>query len=213
MRRKSRICLKFCPLAIDIQHIGSTSVEGLDAKPIIDIAVGLKKLSDFEKIRYFFKRLLQYSIKIDNDPGELLARKGPDNNRTHFIQVMKYKDQRMNDSLKFRDILRSHSQLSCAESYFINIKVNIHCRSNIGKVLIHRTSYPSASSFFFSSIILSSRSTSSATFHLSRHLKSYAPSGDLYFMMVILFRLLDSCFLCSVIFRLCSSQIVSYLTA
>lgn len=32
----------FGEIAICIEHIGSTSVEGLSAKPIIDIAVGLK---------------------------------------------------------------------------------------------------------------------------------------------------------------------------
>lgn len=101
----------FGPLAIDIQHIGSTSVQDLDAKPIIDIAVGLEDLSDFEKVRQIFYQLPQYSIKVDNDPGEILIRKGPENNRTHFVHVMKYGDQRMNDSLKFRDILQHNSQL------------------------------------------------------------------------------------------------------
>jgi GrpB-like predicted nucleotidyltransferase (UPF0157 family) len=35
---------------IDIQHVGSTSIEGLDAKPIIDIAVGVESL---DKVCYF----------------------------------------------------------------------------------------------------------------------------------------------------------------
>lgn len=101
----------FGPLALDIQHIGSTSVNQLDAKPIIDIAVGLENLSEFEKVRKAFDQLSQYSIKADNDSGEILIRKGPESNRTHFIHVMKYKDQRMNDSLKFRNILRLSPQI------------------------------------------------------------------------------------------------------
>ncbi len=32
---------------IAIEHIGSTSIEGLAAKPIIDILVGIKNLEDF----------------------------------------------------------------------------------------------------------------------------------------------------------------------
>lgn len=42
-------CLKnvFGSYAIDIQHIGSTSIIGIKAKPIIDIAVGV---ASFEKL-------------------------------------------------------------------------------------------------------------------------------------------------------------------
>ncbi len=101
----------FGSLALDIQHIGSTSVDQLDAKPIIDIAVGLKNLSDFEKVRQVFLHLPEYSVKTDNEPGEILARKGPEDNRTHFIHIMNYDGQRMNDSLKFRNILRRDPQI------------------------------------------------------------------------------------------------------
>lgn len=39
-------------LAISIEHVGSTSVQGLSAKPIIDIDVVIKDLQRFE--RYYF---------------------------------------------------------------------------------------------------------------------------------------------------------------
>lgn len=97
--------------AIDIQHIGSTSVYQLDAKPIIDITVSLKDLADFEKVRHAFEENPNYSIKCDNEPGEILIRKGPENNRTHFIHVMEQGSQRLNDSIKFRDALRHSGQL------------------------------------------------------------------------------------------------------
>lgn len=45
----------FQDVALTIEHIGSTSVEGLSAKPIIDIAVGVKNLSDFEKVKQILK--------------------------------------------------------------------------------------------------------------------------------------------------------------
>lgn len=34
----------------DIQHIGSTSVEGLSAKPVIDIMIGVNSEKDLDKI-------------------------------------------------------------------------------------------------------------------------------------------------------------------
>ncbi len=101
----------FGSFALDIQHIGSTSVDQLDAKPIIDIAVGLENLTDFEKVRRFFDESSDYSVKEDNDPGEILIRKGPEVNRTHFIHVMEHQGQRMNNDIKFRDTLRDDPQL------------------------------------------------------------------------------------------------------
>lgn len=108
---KQNLLRIFGSLALDIQHIGSTSINQLDAKPIIDIAVGLDSLADFEEVRQAFENSLVYSIKEDNVLGEILIRKGPESDRTHFIHVMKYKGQRMEDSLKFRDILRSNPQI------------------------------------------------------------------------------------------------------
>ena len=87
----------FGELALDIQHIGSTSVEGLDAKPIVDIAIGLNDLSDFEKVRQKFESLV----------GEILVRKGTEENRTHFIHIMKQNSKEMCEVIKFRDILRT----------------------------------------------------------------------------------------------------------
>ncbi len=98
----------FGELALDIQHIGSTSVEGLDAKPIVDIAIGLNDLSDFEKVRQKFESLVDYSVKVeDNNPGEILIRKGTEENRTHFIHIMKQNSKEMCEVIKFRNILRT----------------------------------------------------------------------------------------------------------
>lgn len=108
---KQRLLNIFGSLALDIQHIGSTSIDQLDAKPIIDIAVGLKNLSDFEKVWQAFDQLPQYSIKTNNEPSEILLRKGAEDNRTHFIHIMEQGGQRMKDSLKFRDILRHNPLL------------------------------------------------------------------------------------------------------
>ena len=38
----------FSPLVVSIEHIGSTSVEGLAAKPVIDVLLGAQSLADIE---------------------------------------------------------------------------------------------------------------------------------------------------------------------
>ena len=97
-------------IALSIEHVGSTAIEGLSAKPIIDIAVGVEKLSDFEKVRHKFLNHAQYSIKNPSSPGEVLVRKVPEENRTHFIHVMEINSERYIDTLKFRDYIINNKE-------------------------------------------------------------------------------------------------------
>lgn len=100
----------FGKVALSIQHVGSTSVEGLSAKPIIDIAVGLENLADFELVRERFSQLSVYSIKKENAPGEILIRKGPEEDRAAFIHVMERNGDRMQQTIRFWDILNNDSK-------------------------------------------------------------------------------------------------------
>ena len=104
----------FGNIAKDIQHIGSTSVRGLSSKPIIDIAVGVSSLSDFSAVKQKFLDTPEYSIKEDGDPIEILIRKHSTENHdeiTHFIHVMEITGNRYNDSILFRDTLRSNPKM------------------------------------------------------------------------------------------------------
>ena len=108
-KEKENLTKIFGNLAIEIEHIGSTSVKGLSAKPIIDIAVALNKLEDFEKVKERFQKE-PYSIKEDSDDGEILVRKGSEENRTHFIHVMEICSKRYKDTIAFRNYLRKHEE-------------------------------------------------------------------------------------------------------
>lgn len=100
----------FKKLAIEIEHIGSTSVEGLSAKPIIDIAVAVEKLKDFEEVKEYFQKE-PYSVKEDSVIDEILVRKGPEDNRTHFIHIMEINSDRYKNTIIFRDYLRKHANV------------------------------------------------------------------------------------------------------
>ena len=103
----------FGEVALEIEHIGSTSVRGLSAKPIIDIAVAVNSLRDFATVRPKFDELKQYSIKEDSTPGEILVRKHGENpdEVTHFIHVMEKEGPRYQDAILFRDTLRDNMRL------------------------------------------------------------------------------------------------------
>jgi len=100
----------FNNLAINIEHIGSTSVEGLSSKPIIDIAVTLNKLDDFDKVKEYFEKE-PYSVKEDCVSDEILIRKGSEDNRTHFIHVMEKTSPRYKNTILFRDYLRNNKEV------------------------------------------------------------------------------------------------------
>jgi GrpB-like predicted nucleotidyltransferase (UPF0157 family) len=94
----------------DIEHIGSTSVPGLGAKPIIDIMIGLHRLDDaveciprLEAIGH--KYVPEFEAFV---PDRRFFRKGPDEARTHHIHMVERASEFWNDRILFRDYMRSH---------------------------------------------------------------------------------------------------------
>ena len=91
-------------------HIGSTSVPGLAAKPILDILPVVKSLekvdeaaAEFEKIGYEY--LGEFGIQ-----GRRYLRKGGEE-RTHQIHMFQVDDMKnIERHLAFRDYLRSHAR-------------------------------------------------------------------------------------------------------
>lgn len=104
----------FGDVAKSIEHMGSTSIIGLSAKPIIDIAVGVDDLKDIGKVQEEILKFSHYTIKEDNAVGEILMRRGSPlqageiipGHITHFIHVMEINGRKYKDTFAFRDYLR-----------------------------------------------------------------------------------------------------------
>ncbi len=106
--------------ALRIEHVGSTSIEGLPAKPILDVAVGVK---DVEALRAIVPVMEQagYDVKEQiEDKDEVLAHRGPATNRTHHIHVMVNDSDRCISQILFRDYLRLHPE---AKEEYKNLKL------------------------------------------------------------------------------------------
>lgn len=107
-KEKKLLKKKLGNLAIDIQHIGSTSISRIPAKPIIDIAVGVRSLKDVKK----FPKLLKSSgYKLIEEAGtsyRIFFSKGAEMKRTHHLHVMKYNGRVWKKDILFRDYLRNH---------------------------------------------------------------------------------------------------------
>jgi len=108
-RREEELLLKLMgQTALDIRHIGSTSIVGMPAKPIVDILVGLETLSLLEP---FVENLNQIGYQDRGDGGEPGRRyfvKGPEEKRTHHLNFCELNGIFWTRHIVFRDYLEMH---------------------------------------------------------------------------------------------------------
>lgn len=96
--------------AIEIHHVGSTSIPGLMAKPIIDIAVGVK---DEQTQKLLIPILSNYGYDMKDsikEKGEVLARKGPPELRTHYIHIEIINTPKWEEHMLFKNYLIKHPE-------------------------------------------------------------------------------------------------------
>lgn len=117
-------------IAVEVQHIGSTAVPGLAAKPIIDILIEVTDLPALDA-RDRDMELLGYEPKGEfGIPGRRYFQKGGDN-RTHQIHAFVTGDANVSRHIAFRDYLRSNPGV--AEEYgALKKRVAETCDNDIG---------------------------------------------------------------------------------
>ncbi|WP_019241698.1 MULTISPECIES: GrpB family protein [Bacillus] len=92
-------------------HIGSTSVPGLKAKPIIDILLVVKDINKLDSFRNQFQDIGYEVMGEFGITGRRYFRKGGDN-RTHQIHAFQYNNiEEIERHLAFRDYLCKHSEV------------------------------------------------------------------------------------------------------
>ena len=93
-------------IAVDcVEHIGSTAVPGLGAKPIIDLMVGVPRVEDAQRQVEALERV-GYEWRGETVPGTLYLRKAePRRLNLHLTQLGA---EFWLDHLLFRDFLRMH---------------------------------------------------------------------------------------------------------
>ncbi|MGI8314226.1 GrpB family protein [Halobacillus mangrovi] len=124
---------------VDVYHIGSTSVKGMMAKPIIDLMPVVKeinKVDDFNKAM----KAISYHPKGENGiTGRRYFEKGGDV-RTHHVHIYEVGDEQIERHVAFRDYLRVHSKermeygklkVELAERYPFNINAYINGKKEV----------------------------------------------------------------------------------
>lgn len=96
---------------VDVQHVGSTSIRWICAKPIIDIAVAVR---DFRDIMKHNEELAENGIvyRRQDVPGQHLYRCGDLDHDivTHFIHVVIADSEDWHNYINFRDYLNAHPE-------------------------------------------------------------------------------------------------------
>lgn len=101
--------------ATSIQHIGSTSVPGLAAKPIIDILVGAPSLAEVDGFCIQPMIGLGYDyhpeFEAQTPQRRFFRRETPEGVRTHHVHLVEINSQWWLDHLLFRDYLRGNAEV------------------------------------------------------------------------------------------------------
>ncbi|MED1601920.1 GrpB family protein [Alkalihalophilus marmarensis] len=95
--------------SIKVNHIGSTSIPEMAAKPVIDILVELDDIHKTDQYNDLFSKLGYKACGENGIPGRRFFMKGV-NDRTHHIHIFQTGDPHILRHLAFRDYLRHHTE-------------------------------------------------------------------------------------------------------
>lgn len=98
-------------LIIGIEHVGSTSVEGLSAKPCIDIDIIIK---DYSVLDAVISKLEMIGYIHEGDLGikdrEAFKYSNKPHLKTHHLYVCPQHSEELHRHITFRDYLRTHKE-------------------------------------------------------------------------------------------------------
>ncbi len=110
----NRLLSLFREQLLDVQHFGSTAIPGMPAKPIIDLLAGVESMSVADSLA---EALVNAGYTTSAEFNATLVdrrwfMRWADGHRTHHLHVVAYGGLEWRRRLRFRDILRSNSELA-----------------------------------------------------------------------------------------------------
>lgn len=102
------------PVAVRLEHVGSTSVPGLAAKPIIDLQVSVAALEPRDVYVQPLERLGYLFVPAPESPGHRFFAWPAQRPRSHHLHVFEAGSQHEFRHLALRDFLRAHRDEAAA---------------------------------------------------------------------------------------------------
>lgn len=101
---------------VELQHIGSTAVKGMSAKPIIDILAGVDSMARAESLvepicRSGYTTSAEFNATLTDRKWFMRWAYG---HRTHHLHVVVHGGIAWHEHLRFRDALRSQPELAAS---------------------------------------------------------------------------------------------------
>jgi GrpB-like predicted nucleotidyltransferase (UPF0157 family) len=94
-------------VAVRLEHVGSTAVPGLAAKPILDLQLSVAAIEPRARYVEPLERLGYLSVPSPDSPGYHLFAKPPERPRTHHLHVCESGSEHELRHLAVRDFLRA----------------------------------------------------------------------------------------------------------
>lgn len=124
---KVRVQSVFAPHVVEIEHVGSTAVPGLAAKPEIDLLI----VSDHrDEARVDQEMALLGCVRGKNlSTGHMFYRRDVGGIRTHKVHVCRPGHWQVSRMLRFRDMLRQDDEL---RQRYQSLKLELESRNESG---------------------------------------------------------------------------------
>jgi GrpB-like predicted nucleotidyltransferase (UPF0157 family) len=103
-----RLAAALGPVAVRLEHVGSTAVPGLAAKPILDLQLSVASLDPLSAYAEPLARLGYLYVPDPEMPDYRFFGRPPERPRTHHLHVCRAGGDQERRHLAVRDFLRAH---------------------------------------------------------------------------------------------------------
>jgi GrpB-like predicted nucleotidyltransferase (UPF0157 family) len=152
-KEKEAILEALGDLVLGIEHMGSTAVPGLPAKPLIDICLGLRQIDDAMKCVEPLSLLgYEYVPEYEKVLSERrYFRKGPPGRRTHHLHMWEMNTEGWKRHVLFRNLLRADPDMA---QQYLTLKQEL-----AQKYGNNRPAYSDAKSAFIEPVLAKARAS------------------------------------------------------